>query len=141
MVVGNPFEVFVSGVQGTFIEVVTGFGVGGLSNPILGVGVPGSSFPSTYVDPVGIAALAGNPNLGSFTGGVELATGTFNPGDVPALIASSGTLGSFANVFDDMENVVSASSISLTVRTVIPEPTTLLLFSLGLIGTAVARRR
>ena len=40
----------------------------------LGIGVIGSSFPSTYVDPVGLVPFGGNPNFGSFTGGVALAT-------------------------------------------------------------------
>ncbi|MEM8946099.1 MAG: PEP-CTERM sorting domain-containing protein [Planctomycetota bacterium] len=138
---GNSgFAVFESQQVGLVIEVVTGFDATGLLGQIFGVGVPGSSFPSTYVDPVGIAPLAGSPDLGSFTGGVELATGSFDPGAVPALLASSGTLSAGANIFDITGDVVFAT-LNLTVRTVIPEPATMLLLTVGVIGAAAVRRR
>lgn len=51
------------------------------------IGVIGS--PSAYVDPAGITLYGANPNLGSFTGGVEIATGSFNAGTVPAWAATN----------------------------------------------------
>ena len=107
----------------------------------LGIGVIGSSFPSTYVDPVGIVPFGGNPNYGSFTGGVALATGTFAPGVVPNWTASSGNV-TDANVFTGASPapVVDADAL-LTVRYVVPEPATLGLAGVALIGLIAARRR
>ncbi len=137
LVSDSVFSVNLFQTVGTVIEIVNG---SDLVAPVMGVGVPGSSFPSSYVDPVGIAPLAGSPDLGSFTGGVELATGTFNPGDIPALIAASGDLSAGANVFDASGAAIPAT-LNLTVRTVVPEPTTILLLSIGWVSVMVISRR
>jgi len=107
----------------------------------LGIGVIGSSFPSTYVDPVGIVPFGGNPNFGSFTGGVALATGTFAPGVVPNW-TPSGVNVTDANVFTGAAPapVVDADTL-LTVRWVVPEPATLGLAGVALIGLIAASRR
>jgi hypothetical protein len=103
----------------------------------LGIGVIGSSFPSTYVDPVGIVPFGGNPNFGSFTGGVALATGTFAPGVVPNWTATSD-----ANLFTGPSPApVAEADTLLTVRHVVPEPATLGLAGVALIGLIAASRR
>ena len=107
----------------------------------LGIGVIGSSFPSTYVDPVGLVPFGGNPNYGSFTGGVALATGTFAPGVVPNWTASGGSV-TDANVFTGASPapVMDANTL-LTVRYVVPEPATLGLAAVALVGMIAASRR
>lgn len=110
----------------------------GLNPPYpLGIGVIGSSFPSTYVDPVGIVPFGANPNYGSFTGGVALATGTFAPGVVPNWTGVSD-----ANLFTGASPapVVNADTL-LTVRWVVPEPATLGLAGVALVGLIAASRR
>lgn len=111
-----------------------------LVGPIpFGIGVIGSSFPSTYVDPVGLVPFGGNPNFGSFTGGVALATGTFAPGVVPGW-STQGFNATDANLFALNGTAVDAD-VLLTVRSVIPEPATLGLAGVALIGLIAAARR
>lgn len=137
LVSDTVFSVRETQTVGTVIEVVNG---SNLAPAVLGVGVPGSSFPSSYVDPAGIVPLPGSPDLGSFTGGVEIATGTFDPGAIPALLESSGTLDAGANIFNASGAAIMAN-LNLTVRTVVPEPTTIILLGTGLVGLATIRRR
>jgi len=69
---------------------------------------------------------------------VDLVTGTFNAGDVPAL-ANIG-----ANLFDTNGVLVGVSGQNLTssaTNNIIPEPTTLILFGIGLIGVVSTSRR
>ena len=110
----------------------------GLTPPYpLGIGVIGSSFPSTYVDPAGLVPFGGNPNYGSFTGGVALATGTFAPGVVPNWTGISD-----ANLFTGPSPApVADADTLLTVRWVVPEPATLGLAGVALIGLIAASRR
>lgn len=110
--------------------------------PPWGVGVIGSVFPSTYVDPSGLAPFGGNPNFGSFSGGIALATGTFAPGVVPDW-TTSGSNSTDANIFNYAVPPVpiSAHSIGLTVRYFVPEPATFGLAGVALIGLIAASRR
>ncbi|BBO36553.1 PEP-CTERM sorting domain-containing protein [Lacipirellula parvula] len=103
----------------------------------LGIGVIGSSFPSTYVDPVGLVPFGGNPNYGSFTGGVALATGTFAAGVVPSWTGVSD-----ANLFTGASPapVVDADTL-LTVRWAVPEPATFGLGGMALVALVAASRR
>lgn len=78
----DVFDVQVSGVFGGIeLEIVDGQDPN--TGVTLDVGVIGGTFPSTYVDDPDLAIYGANPDLGSFTGGVELFTGTFDPGDIP----------------------------------------------------------
>ena len=110
--------------------------------PTLDVGVIGGPFPSTYVDAPGLVPFGGNPNLGSFTGGVALATGTFNPGIVPQWYNEGGNF-TQANgyISPNFPGGIVAANVLLTVRHVIPEPATLGLACMGLIGLIAASRR
>jgi hypothetical protein len=118
---------------GTIIEIVEG---DDLSSKTLDVGVIGGPVPSSYVDAPGLAPIMGNPNLGSFTGGVELATGTFNAGVVPTWVSAQ------ANVFSSAGGQPAiTASVQQTVRAVVPEPATLGLAGVALIGLIAASRR
>ncbi len=118
---------------GTIIEIVTG---DDLTSKTLDVGIIGGPVPSSYVDAPGLAPLMGNPNLGSFTGGVELATGTFNAGVVPTWESA------LANVFSSaVGQPAIAASVQQTVRAVVPEPATIALAGMSLVGVVAAARR
>jgi hypothetical protein len=109
-----------------------------LGDPTLDVGVIGGTFPSTYVDDANIMLFGSNPDLGSFTGGVELATGTFDPGAIPAWF-DDGTDKSKGNLFIDAAGTVGGPfDAATTVRFVAtPEPTTFALLGIGLAWLAV----
>ncbi len=132
------FGVEQSGVFGLRLEIIQG---DTLTNPTLDVGVIGGTFPSTYVDDPNLTLFGANPDLGAFSGGVELATGSFDPGDVPSWF-DDGVNFSIGNLFDNAAAILSFVTVSTTVRFVaIPEPTTLFLLGLGLTLTMAARRR
>jgi hypothetical protein len=132
------FEVRQFGTFGTAINIVEG------DDPFsktLDVGVVGGPFPSSYVDAPGLTPYLGNSNLGSFTGGVALATGTFNSGVVPNW-TNSGSNSTDGNVYSSPAgaNAIDAAT-SVTVRTVVPEPAMLGVAGVALIGLIVASRR
>ena len=112
-----------------------------LSPPIaLGIGVVGSSFPSTYVDPPGLVPFGSYQDLGSFTGGVALATGTFAPGVVTNWFAGAEPSSAAANTFTVNSMAVAAVTF-VTVRHVVPEPSTWPILSAGTAAIMAAWRR
>jgi hypothetical protein len=109
--------------------------------PTIDVGVIGGTYPSSYVDDPNLIVFGSNPELGSFSGGVPLATGSFDAGDIPAWYSSISD-STAANVYL-VPNPVNASpaTVFTTVRYVgIPEPTSLLLLSSGMLALASLRR-
>lgn len=131
------FNVFETQAVGIVIEAVTG---SDLVSPQLDVGVIGGSWISNYVDPVDIAPLPGEADLGSFTGGAAIVQGTFNPGVIPALLETSGTLAQGANVFD-MSGDAFEATLNTTVRAVVPEPATFALLGVSIYCLVATRRR
>ncbi len=131
----DVFEVKQSAVFGLELEIVQGQDLD--PNVTLDVGVIGGTFPTAYVDDPDLAILGSNPDLGSFTGGVELVTGSFDPGDLPEWISGA----QFANLFVDPGAVVTAAdNVFITVRHVVPEPTSLALLSLAVVGCLATTR-
>jgi len=130
------FDVRRFGPFGVVINIALG---DDLRPPVpLDIGVIGGPFPSSYVDDPNLALFMGNPDLGSFTGGVALVTGSFNPGVIPAWATTE------ANVFvgSTFPGGVIRANTEVTVRNVIPEPATIGLAGLSLIALiATARRR
>jgi hypothetical protein len=106
------------------------------------VGVIGGTFPSTYVDDPRFMLFGANPDLGSFTGGVKLATGTLDPAAVPAWF-DDGNDKSKGNPFTDAAGTVAAPfDTATTVRCVgIPGTTTLALPGIALACVATCSRK
>jgi hypothetical protein len=138
------FDVRVQGLFGAVRNIVVGDNL--VAPYPVGIGLIGSSFPSTYVDPPGLVPLGGYTDLGSFTGGVPVATGTFSPGVIPDWASLGGNL-SDANVFTgpapapvaNADTVVTVATVRYTFATV-PEPTAISLTLLPAIAAAFARR-
>jgi hypothetical protein len=128
------FEIQESVQLFSVINIVDGDSPG---SPTLDVGVVGGPFPTTYVDEPGLVVRPGYPDLGSFTGGVELVTGTFNPGSIPDWFGPA-----LANVYVGSGGVgnVREADVLITVRYV-PEPTAWCLCALGGAVILAARRR
>lgn len=111
------------------------------SNKTLDVGVIGGPFPSNYIDDPGLAPFGGNPDLGSFTDGVALATGTFNAGVVPSW-AIAGLNFTDANVYSTLAgNPAVDANTQVTIRHVIPEPATIGLAGVSALAVLVIARR
>jgi hypothetical protein len=102
------------------------------------VGVIGGTYPSSYGDDPRLAPLGSNPALGSFSGGVALVTGTFDPGDIPTWW--TGADPTDANLFTGNGPQVVGPAIHLTVRHIVPEPTSFALLADSLLAVVTFRR-
>lgn len=131
------WEIEESAVFGLRFETVQG-DILGIGSPTYDIGVIGGTYPSTYVDDPGLVPLGSNPHLGSFTGGIALVTGTFSAGDIPTWWA--GAESTDANIFTGNGFQVVGPAILLTVRHVIPEPTSFVLLAGSLLGFTMLRR-
>ena len=146
LVPSNIFQVAQSSATGNLLQLQTG---SNLLPPVFGVGVIGGPLASTFVDPVGIAPLGGNPNLGSFTGATPIASGTFAAGNIPDIVSfvttPTGPVASNALVFDDPNSTQQITTIfQSTVRAVpvtVPEPNCFALLTMGLVGLGSRRAR
>lgn len=124
-----------SGVFGLRLETVQG---DDLASPVYDVGVIGGTYPSSYGDDPRLAPLSSNPSLGSFSGGVALATGTFDPGDIPTWW--TGPDPTTATLFTGTGTQTIDPAIHLTVRHIVPEPTSFALLAGSLLAIATLRR-
>jgi hypothetical protein len=106
------FEVENSATFGLRLEIVQG---DDLTDPTFDIGVIGGTYPSTYVDDPYLTLYGANPDLGSFSGGVELATGSFDPNVVPDWY-DDGSDFSAGNLFDSTGSVISAITVDTTIR-------------------------
>ena len=109
-------------ISNTIFEVQNSFAIGG-----------GMGFNIVAGDDLGTPTL--NVGVGS---AVDLVTGTFDPGDKPVL----SNLG--ANLFNASGAAVEVTGQNLTTSlttNLVPEPATLALLSMGLIGLAVTARQ
>ncbi len=128
------FDIQNSGLFGLRFEIVEGQ----FAAPVLDVGVIGGTWASTYVDDPALAIFGANPDLGSFSGGVDLATGSFDPGVVPTWFSS----GFGGNQYVDPGAVVTAANnVFTTVRSVVPEPTTCAMLCIALVCIPTRKRR
>jgi hypothetical protein len=114
--------------------------------PNVPAGISSRQVPwGTYVDDPQLTIFGAYPDLGSFTGGVELVTGTFGS-TVPDWFDGGPTDRSDANVFTtvpfiDRPSSIAGANVSLTVRYVVPEPSAIVLAVMGLMGLSAGRRR
>jgi hypothetical protein len=105
-----------------------------------GIGVIGGPFPSSYVDPPNLQVHSAWSNLGSFTGGVVLAEGTFAPGQNPTWpgFANSGIALMFINT-TSADRLPDQGILQIR-STEIPEPAAASLAGLAVVGMFAARR-
>lgn len=129
------WEIEDSQIDGLRLETTQGDDIGQFTYDI---GVIGGTYPSTYVDDPDLVVFGANPDLGSFTGGVALVTGTFNAGDIPTWWTDADPTD--ANVFTGNGPQVVAPAIHLTVRHIIPEPTSFALLAGSLLAVVTLRR-
>jgi hypothetical protein len=138
---GLDFEQSSGTFPGLRLEITEGDDV---DNRTLDIGVIGGTFPSTYFDNPDLVPFGANPDLGTFTGGIALATGSFNPGDIPAWYDPDNNQipnDLDANLYlNAVQNPVAPNAIFTTVRYVVPEPTSLLLLCGGMFALAGIRR-
>ena len=70
---------------GVVLNITVGDDLAG--TPLIGAGVIGSSWPSNYPTEPNLAQFGGSPDLGSFAGGIALATGSCTTGPIPGGVA------------------------------------------------------
>jgi hypothetical protein len=130
------WEIEQTGTFGLRLETVQGDNI--FTGFTYDVGVIGGTYPSTYVDDPDLVPLGSNPDLGSFTGGVALVTGSFNAGDIPTWWVGADSTD--ANLFTGSGSQVVAPAIHLTVRHIVPEPTSFALLAGSLLAAVTLRR-
>lgn len=148
----NPNDM-ASGGNWTVSALAGDFGLAGITFDILPANFAGNFLISNTIFEVQLSAPVGGgigfeivagddlatPTLNVGVGtAVDLVTGTFDAGDVPAL-ADIG-----ANLFNASGAASAVSGSNLTssfTSNFVPEPTTLTLFALGIIGIASSARR
>jgi hypothetical protein len=133
----GEFEEEESGLFGMRFETVQG-DIIGVGSPTYDIGVVGGTYPSSYVDHPGLTEMPGQPDLGSFTDGVPLVTGTFNVGDIPTWWTGSDQTD--ANLYTGTGFQVVAPSVFLTSRHIVPEPTSFALLAGSLLAVVTLRR-
>lgn len=108
--------------------------------PAVAPGIASRQTPwGTYADDPRLLTLGGNPDLGSFTGGVEIAAGTFDVGDAPGWGISP--LVTDGNVWSTTSSLPATdAAVFLTIRHIVPEPSALIAFAVGATGVAIAMR-
>ncbi len=119
-----------------WLEIVQGFG---FNTPVVDIGVIGGTYASTYADDPNLVIFGTNLDLGTFTGGVELATGSFDPGDIPTWFPA-GPEQTGAALLTGPSLPAIPATVFTTVRYVVPEPATMLLAGLSLLSFVVRRR-
>ncbi|MCH7752915.1 MAG: PEP-CTERM sorting domain-containing protein [Planctomycetes bacterium] len=137
------FEVGESADFGTHQDIVL---MDDMEDVVNDVGVS----PTAYVDDPALVPLSGEPDLGSFTGGVELATGAFLSGNIPDWF-DNGNTSTLSNLFTggtislhrtSPVDEVNLATTLLTVRsTNIPEPASAVLLLLAMGVASVCRHR
>jgi hypothetical protein len=134
------FEIEQSSISGMRLEILQGDDIF-TGSPVYDIGVIGGTYPSTYVDDPLLTEFGGNPDLGSFTGGIALVTGSFNPGDIPTWWTGAGGAAD-GNLYTGTGFQVVAPDVFTTVRYVaIPEPASVLLLCGSMVSLAAMRRR
>jgi hypothetical protein len=134
------FEIEQTSISGMNLETVQVDDIN-VGSPTYDIGVIGGTYPSTYVDDPLLTEFGANPDLGSFTGGIALLTGSFDAGDIPTWWTGAGGPAD-GNLYIGSGVQVVAPDVFTTVRYVgIPEPASLLLLCGSLMALTAMRRR
>jgi len=109
--------------------------------PAVAPGIASRQVPwGTYMDDPRLTLFGANPDLGSFTGGVAIATGAFNVDAVPGWGSAPELTG--GNVWPSTTSLPAIpATVFTTVRYVVPEPSTFFLGVSSAIGLMVAAWR